>query len=99
MQLKDVRCVVDLAAGADLDKTIFTNSNPTKFQKDIKALFEHLNTWFTLNLLSLNYDKTNFIHFKTKNNHCLDVKVEYNRLIANTHSTEFLGLTNDNTLY
>jgi hypothetical protein len=85
---------------ADDTSVIITNSNPTYFQNDIKDVFEHLNTWFTLNLLSLNFDKTNFIHSKTKNTHGLDIKVEYdNRLIANTYFTRFLGLTIDNTLY
>jgi hypothetical protein len=51
---------------ADNTSVIITNSNPTDFQKDIKDVFEHLNKWFTLNLLSLNFNKTNFIHFKTK---------------------------------
>jgi hypothetical protein len=65
----------------DDTSVIITNSNPTDFQKDI---FEHLNIWFTLNLLSFNLDKTIFIHFKTKNTHGFDIKVEYdNRFIAN----------------
>jgi hypothetical protein len=61
----------------DDTSVIITNCNPTEFQKDNKDVFGHLNTWFTLNLLSLNSDKTNFIHFKTKNTHSLDIKVKY----------------------
>ena len=85
---------------ADDTSVIITNSTPTDFQKDIKDVFEHLNTWFTLSLLSLNFDKTKFIHFKTKNTRSLDIRVEYdNRFIANTYFTRFIGLTIDNMLY
>jgi hypothetical protein len=85
---------------ADDTSVIITNSTPTDFQKDIKDVFEHSNTWFTLSLLSLNFDKTYFIHFKTKNTRSLDIRVEYdNRFIANTYFTRFLELTIDNMLY
>jgi hypothetical protein len=85
---------------ADDTSVIITNSNQTGFQKDIKDIFEHLNTWVTLNLLSLNSDKTIFIHFKTKDTRNLNVKVEYdNRFIANTYFTRFLELTTNNKLY
>jgi hypothetical protein len=54
----------------------------------------------TLNIISTNFGKTNFIHFKTENTRGLDIKVEYdNRFIANTYFTGFLGLIIDNTLY
>jgi hypothetical protein len=85
---------------ADDTSVIITNSNPTDLQKDMKNVFEYLNTWFTLNLLLLNFDKTNFIHFKTKNTLGLDINVEYvNRFIANAYFTRFHGLTICNTLY
>jgi hypothetical protein len=38
---------------ADRTSVIITNYNPTDFQTNIKEVFEHLNTWFNLNLLSL----------------------------------------------
>jgi hypothetical protein len=85
---------------ADDTSVTITNSNPTDFQKDIRELFEHLNEWFNLNLLLLNFYKTNFIHFKTRNMCGLDIKVQYdNRFIANMYYTRFFGLTIDNTLY
>jgi len=50
--------------------------------------------WFNLNILSLNLDITNFIHFKRRNTCSLETKFEYhNRLIANTSYTKFLGIT------
>jgi hypothetical protein len=52
------------------------------------------------NLLTLNLDTTNFIHFKTRNSCSLDMKIAYdNRLIINKSYTKFLGITTENTLY
>jgi len=66
----------------------------------VKAVFEQLNNWFNLNLLPSNFDKTNFINFKTKNTHNLDTLLEYdNRCISNTYYTNFLDITLENTLY
>ena len=48
------------------NSVVITNSSIIDFQSNITAVFEHLNKWFNLNLLSLNYDKTNFIHLKRK---------------------------------
>ena len=49
---------------------------------------------FSLNLLSLNFDKTNFVHFKMKT-HSLDRKVEYD----NGLTIRFLGIAVDNSLH
>jgi len=82
------------------DKSIVTISNPINFQTNINEVLEHLNKWFNLNLLLQNSDKTNFIHFKTRNTCSLDMKDEYNnRLIANTPYTSFLGITIENILH
>jgi hypothetical protein len=50
----------------DDTSVVIANSNIDDFQSNIKAVFEKLNKWFTLNLLPLKFDKTNFMHFKTK---------------------------------
>jgi len=50
----------------DDTSAVTTNSNIVDFQSNIKAVFEQLNNWFTLNLLPLNFDQTNFINFKTQ---------------------------------
>jgi hypothetical protein len=82
------------------DKCILTISNPINFQTNIKEVLKHLNKWFNLNLLLQNSDKTNFIHFKTRNTCGLDMKDKYNnRLIANTPYTSFLGITIKNMLH
>ena len=45
---------------------IVTNPNLTDFKNDISTVLEHINIWFKGNLLSLNFDKTHFIYFITK---------------------------------
>jgi hypothetical protein len=46
---------------------VITNSSIVDFQSNITAVFEQLYKWFNLNLLSLSFDKINFIHLKRKN--------------------------------
>jgi hypothetical protein len=63
-------------------------------------VFEQLNEWFNVNLLSLYFDKTGFIHFITKNAHELDKEVQYEKIrIANVSYTKFLGITLHDILY
>jgi len=50
----------------DDSSAVTTNSNIVDFQSNIKAVFEHLNNWFNLHLLPLNFDQTNFINFRTQ---------------------------------
>jgi hypothetical protein len=50
-------------------------------------------------LLTLNFDKTYFIQFLTKNSYAVDIHIDYyDNQIAEATSTEFLGLIIDNML-
>jgi len=50
-------------------------------------------------LISLNFEKTLYIHFKTKNSPSIDMKFDHkNRLIPNAVFSKFLGSTIDSTL-
>jgi hypothetical protein len=58
---------------------------------------EQLNAWFSANLLSLNLDKTHFMHFKTKNSCYIDFLINYgNTNVTSWYNIKFLGLTLDN---
>jgi len=47
----------------------------------------------------LNYDETNFLHFRTKNSLSLDMKLEYNNKSIDTKlDTKFLGMIIVSTL-
>ena len=50
-------------------------------------------------MLSLNFEKTKFLQFLTKNSHEIDIQVSYeNNKIDNTHNIKFLGLKVDTSL-
>ena len=53
---------------ADDTSLIISNPDPIKFRDDANKIFQHIQEWFNANLISLNWEKTHFIHFKTKNN-------------------------------
>jgi len=58
----------------------------------------NINVSFKTNVLSLNLDKTNFMHSITKNSSCIDKNVGYeNKLISNTSNLKFLRLITDDT--
>ena len=53
-----------------------------------------------MNLLHLNMDKTNFMHFKTKHSHNTDLLINYGNVnITSRSEIKFLGLTLDNLLH
>lgn len=58
---------------ADDISIIVTNPNPTDFKNDISTVFEHINVWFKVNLISWNFDKTYYIQLTTKNNSFVDM--------------------------
>jgi hypothetical protein len=56
-----------------------------------------MNIWFKSNLLSLNLDKTHFLHFLTKNSQEIDLQITHdNEQITKIYNTKFLGLMIDN---
>jgi hypothetical protein len=62
-------------------------------------MFLQLNEWFDSNLLSLNYDKTQYVHFTPKGTFFHDSIIGYNnKFISVSTNTEFLGMIIENTL-
>jgi hypothetical protein len=45
---------------------IFAQANLTDLNYNMQSIFETLNKWFRANQLTLNFDKTHYIHFVTK---------------------------------
>jgi hypothetical protein len=69
------------------------------FEDNIIQIFKDTNDWFKANLLTLNFDKTYFIQFLTKNRYTMDIHIVYcNNQIAEATNTKFLGLIIDNML-
>jgi hypothetical protein len=52
---------------ADDTSVIVSNSDLVNFKNGLTFSFEQLNAWLNKNLLSLNYDKTQYVHYRTNN--------------------------------
>jgi hypothetical protein len=68
-------------------------------KNDLITLFEQLNVWFNTNLLSLNFNKTHYLQFKTTNSSTIEIDISYNnKHIVNNLNSQFLGITVDSSL-
>jgi hypothetical protein len=50
----------------DGTSVIVNSPNFFYFERNINMVFKNMNEWFNANLLSLNFDKTDFMKFQTK---------------------------------
>jgi len=70
---------------ADDASIIVTNHSPTEFTNDISKVFRNINDWFRINRPSLNFDKTFYMQFLTKNSYKISMNMCYeNKQIINT---------------
>jgi hypothetical protein len=84
---------------ADDTSVIITDSNRRDFNITANQMFQDINTWFNVNLLTLNFNKTQYLEFGTKNYHNVNTQIKYDqKCITNTTEIKFLGLTIDDTL-
>jgi hypothetical protein len=84
---------------ADDTSIIITNSCPANYKNNITQTFKDINEWFKANSLTLNLEKTYFIHFMTKNSKTMEMDIAYgSNLLAKSTNTKFLGLIIDNML-
>jgi len=66
----------------------------SKFKEYINNVIDDINNWFRSNSLSLNFDKTYFLQFRTKNRYEANLKIPCDKkMIKETTNTKFLGLT------
>jgi hypothetical protein len=82
-------------------RVIISNPDPFVFQDRLTEAFKNLNIWFNTNLLFLNFSKTVYIKFKTKNFYEQDkhINIAYdNKKISNSSHIMFLGINIVNTL-
>ena len=63
---------------ADDTSILFAHSNAINFNNNIHIVFVTLNKWFRANQLSLNFNKKNYVHFTTKRNVSVDLKIGFN---------------------
>jgi hypothetical protein len=56
---------------ADDISILFAHPNLIDFNKNIYTVFTALNKWLRANQLSLNFNKTNYVHFDFKLSSCV----------------------------
>jgi len=84
---------------ADVTSILLSHSNPTDFNNNINTVSKILNERFKQNLLSLNFTKTQFTNFTTKNNNQTEININYNnKFIPTITYKKFLSLTVDCSL-
>jgi hypothetical protein len=84
---------------ADDTSLIISNYNYLEYRNNITTAFVQLNEWFNANLLTLNYNKPQYIQFRTKADSCNEISLSYhNNFISNNTNTKFLGIIIDSSL-
>ena len=79
---------------ADDTSFIITNPSPIEFADKLNKVFSNVNEWFRNNLLFLNFNKTTYLQFRTKDSQKLSSNIKLlNNQITNSTNTKFLGLT------
>jgi hypothetical protein len=80
---------------------LITGFNKLDFNININQLLHSIISWFNSNLLTLNFDKTRYVEFRTKNYYQVETILRYEqKYISNSTNTEtkFLGLIIEETL-
>ena len=84
---------------ADDTNIFYSHKDPHTLIRTLNLELLKISTWFKCNKLSLNIDKTNFIHFKNVHSHDIDCNLYIDGLpLVEKKSTKFLGVTIDSNL-
>jgi len=77
---------------ADDTSILITSPYKNNFQLKITTAFNFINEWLNTNLLSINFNKTHYLQFITKNKPKSRIKITYNnKQISTISSIKFLG--------
>jgi hypothetical protein len=78
---------------------IITDSNTRDFNINANQIFQDINTWFNVNLLTLNFNKTKYLELRSKNDYTVNTQIISDQeCTTNATKIKFLGLTIDDTL-
>lgn len=78
---------------------IISNRDAHEFKMNVNLVLNKSINWFHSNLLSLNFNKTHFLQFLTKQQKKVTFQIIVSdSIIANINSTKFVGLLIDNTV-
>jgi hypothetical protein len=83
---------------ADDTSIIITDSNRKAFNINDNQMLQDINTWCNVTLLTLNFNKTQYLEFRTKNYYNVNTQIKYQECITKATEIKFLGLTIDDTL-
>ena len=84
---------------ADDTSILINDPNLQNLNITANQLFYDVNLWFNSNLLTLNYNKTHYVEYRTKNYYQTTTNIQYEgNTIPNHNSTKFLGIIMDETL-
>jgi hypothetical protein len=84
---------------ADDSSLLITDSNILNFNTSINQSFHNIISWFSSNLLVLNFNEIHYVEFRRKNYYEVRTKVIQEHInISNSTETKFLGLIIDKTL-
>ena len=84
---------------ADDISIIITDTNRRDFNINANQTFQDINTWFKVNLLTLNHNKTQYWELRTKNYYDVNTQIKYDHeCIISASEIKFLGLTIVDTL-
>jgi len=84
---------------ADDTSLLITVLNKLDFNTNINQSLCSIISWFNTNLLTLNFDKTHYVEFRTKNYYQVEITARYeHKDISISTKTKFLGLIIDETL-
>ena len=103
LSINDLPNIINKASApitfADDASILFPHSDLIDLNKYIHTVFQTLNKWLRANQLSLNFNKTNYVHFTTKKNMSVNLKIGFNNsFITNNSYTKFLVVAMNNTL-
>jgi hypothetical protein len=88
-----------MVLSADDTSIIITHRNKLDFNININQTSQDINTWFNVSLLILNFNKTQYLEFRTKNYYNVNTQINYDeKSITTASEIKFLGLNIDNTL-
>jgi hypothetical protein len=76
----------------DDNSVIFSTSDSTDYATEFVVTFDKIHLWFAISSLSLNLNKTNYMHFIAKTNTEININLDFNDIqINNIYNIKFLG--------
>jgi hypothetical protein len=84
---------------ADYTSVVISEPCLMNFETKLNIVLQIMKEWFNSNFILLNFDKTYYMQFITKNKSLSKINIEHeNKTILKTNFVKFLGMTVDYTL-